>query len=181
MTVIYRNPGTEELPDIFRTSREPLAFHRKLPLYAPTPLVEAPAIAKKLGLGRVLVKDESRRFGMPSFKLLGASWATYRALVDHVGSEPESWDDVEDLRAWVAPLRPFALAAATDGNHGRAVARMAKLLGLEASVFVPAGTTRSRIEAIEGRGSELHRRRRGLRRGRRAVRGRSERALSRDR
>ena len=81
MTTIHRNIRTGPLPDTFRTSRAPIAFHEKLPLYAPTPLVDAPSIAQRLGLGRVLVKDESQRFGMPSFKLLGASWATYGALI----------------------------------------------------------------------------------------------------
>src|SRR5688500_9399961 len=57
-----------------------LAFHRALPGYRPTPLVEAPRAAEALGVERVLVKDESGRLGLPSFKVLGASWATYRAL-----------------------------------------------------------------------------------------------------
>jgi diaminopropionate ammonia-lyase len=60
------------------------AFHRQLPGYAPTPLVEAPALAKEVGVGRVLVKDESNRMGLPAFKILGASWATYRALLEHL-------------------------------------------------------------------------------------------------
>lgn len=153
MTTIVRNESTGPLPEGFRTSRKPLEFHEKLPHYAPTPLVDAPAIAERLGLARVLVKDESHRFGMPSFKLLGASWATYRALIDYLGRDPAPWVDIEGLREQVAPLRPFALAAATDGNHGRAVARMAKLLDFEARIFVPAGTTRARIEAIESEGA----------------------------
>jgi diaminopropionate ammonia-lyase len=97
-----------------------------------------------------LVKAESRRLGLPSFKILGASWATYRALVDHLGYEPEPWSNINELaRRHLDHLRPFALAAATDGNHGRAVAFMARLLGFEARIFVPAGTVAARIEAIE--------------------------------
>lgn len=153
MTTILANPSTGALPETFRTSSEPLGLHRKLPHYAPTPLIDAPAIAERLGIGRVLVKDESQRFGMPSFKLLGASWATYQALIDYIGRDPAPWADIDGLRDQVAPLRPFTLAAATDGNHGRAVARMAKLLGFEARVFVPEGTTRARIEGIESEGA----------------------------
>ena len=153
MTTIHKNTITDPLPDTLRTSREPIAFHEKLPLYAKTPLVDTPVIADRLGLGRVLVKDESQRFGMPSFKLLGASWATYRALVEVLGREPAPWSEIAELREACARLRPFALAAATDGNHGRAVARMAKLLDFEARIFVPTGTTAARIEAIEGEGS----------------------------
>ena len=81
MVRFVRNESTGSLPRGFQTSREPLELHRKLPHYAPTPLVDAPAIAMRLGLARVLIKDESKRFAMPSFKLLGASWATFRALV----------------------------------------------------------------------------------------------------
>ena len=82
MTTIIRNESTGALPDGFNTSPKPLELHEKLPHYAPTPLIDAPPIAERLGLSRVLVKDESQRFGMPSFKLLGASWATFRALVE---------------------------------------------------------------------------------------------------
>ena len=59
MTTVYRNTRTGPLPDTFHTSREPIAFHEKLPLYAKTPLVDTPSIAERLGLGRVLVKDEA--------------------------------------------------------------------------------------------------------------------------
>ncbi|GMR22153.1 MAG: diaminopropionate ammonia-lyase [Acidobacteriota bacterium] len=153
MTTIVRNESTGPLPDGFKTSPKPLELHEKLPHYAPTPLVDAPSIAERLGLSRVLVKDESQRFGMPSFKLLGASWATYQALINYIGRDPAPWVDIDGLREQVAPLRPFTLAAATDGNHGRAVARMAKLLGFEAKIFVPAGTTQARIDGIESEGA----------------------------
>lgn len=153
MTTIIRNESTGTLPEGFKTSPKPLEFHEKLPHYAPTPLFDAPPIAERLGLARVLVKDESQRFGMPSFKLLGASWATYRALIDYLGRDPAPWVDIDGLREQVAPLRPFALAAATDGNHGRAVARMAKLLDFEAKIFVPAGTSQARIDGIESEGA----------------------------
>ena len=121
-----------------------------MPAYEATLLIDAPAIATSLGVGRVLVKSESRRLGLPSFKILGASWATYRALVDHLGYEPEPWSNINELaRRHLDHLRPFTLAAATDGNHGRAVAFMARLLGFDARIFVPAGTVAARIDAIE--------------------------------
>jgi len=131
------------------------AFHRRMPGYAPTPLVDAPAIAGALGVARVLVKAETERLGLPSFKILGASWATYRALCDHRGAEPEPWSDLDELAERLAPMRPFALAAATDGNHGRAVAHMARRLGFAARIFVPEGTATARVEAIEGEGATV--------------------------
>jgi diaminopropionate ammonia-lyase len=113
----------------------PLAFHRTLPGYGPTPLVEAPAAAAALGVRRVLVKDESSRLGLPSFKVLGASWAIHRALQEQPGAT--------------------RLACATDGNHGRAVAYMARLRGLEATVLVPASMIEARRTAIAAEGARV--------------------------
>ncbi len=118
---------------------EVIAFHRSLDGYRPTPLVELPAAAASLGVGRVLAKDESSRLGLPAFKALGASWAMHRALASGVGA-----DGV-----------PVTFATATDGNHGRAVARMARLLGHRARVFVPEGVSAPAIAAIEGEGARV--------------------------
>ena len=100
------------------------------------------------------MKDESSRLGLPAFKMLGASWATYRSLVERLGFEPE-WSTIDELATALDPLRPLTLCSATDGNHGRAVARTAKLLGLAARIFVPAGTAEARITAIEGEGATV--------------------------
>ncbi len=112
-------------------------FHSGLPDYAPTPLTELPALAEDLGVGRVFVKDESSRLGLPAFKALGASWAIHRAL---------------SQRASDGPVR---LVTATDGNHGRAVARMARLLGHRAHVLVPQGVHPAAVAAITAEGAEV--------------------------
>ena len=114
---------------------DPVRFHRGLPGYRPTPLVEAPELAASLAVGRLLVKDESDRFGLPAFKILGASWAVERALADAV-----------DVRT---------LVAATDGNHGRAVARVAAQRGLAARIFVPAGVHPDAVAAIADEGASV--------------------------
>lgn len=132
-----------------------LRFHRTLPGYAPSPLVDAPAAAAALGVRRVLVKDESARLGMPSFKILGASWASFRALCALLDRAPETVAGLDELRAALAPRRPLELVAATDGNHGRAVARMAKLLGLTAHVLVPDDMVPARIAGIEEEGARV--------------------------
>ena len=74
--------GGQELPE-----QAPMRFHRRLPGYEETPLIDAPALAGALGVGKVLVKDESSRLGLPAFKVLGASWAVYRSLEERL---PES-------------------------------------------------------------------------------------------
>jgi diaminopropionate ammonia-lyase len=117
------------------------AFHAALPGYAPTPLAELPALAVELGVGRVFVKDESDRLGLPAFKILGASWAVDRILA---GRAPNGTAG-EQLR----------LVTATDGNHGRAVARAARQRGHRAHVVVPDGVHRAAIAAIVGEGAEV--------------------------
>jgi diaminopropionate ammonia-lyase len=133
---------------------DPRAFHHRLPGYAPTALHDAPTLAVPLGLGRVSVKDESSRLGLPSFKILGASFAIIRLLTARLGHEPE-WNDIGELRDALAPLGALTLVAATDGNHGRAVARMAALLGYRGHILVPSATATARIDAIVGEGATV--------------------------
>jgi diaminopropionate ammonia-lyase len=137
------------------TSSAPIDFHRRLPGYAPTPLIDAPEIARLLGLGQVLVKNESNRLGLPAFKILGASWAVYRALEQRLGRSFQPWQNIAELLPKIAPLRPLTLVTATDGNHGRAVAHVAALFGLRARIFVPAGTAPARIDGIASEGAEV--------------------------
>ena len=131
-------------------SRASLPFHRELPGYAPTPLRELPGLAARCGVSRVWLKDEGARLGLPAFKILGASWAASRMLAARLG-EPALAADLDALRARLGGAP--ALVTATDGNHGRAVARMAALLGLPARVFLPAGAAPARIAAIAGEGA----------------------------
>lgn len=150
------NPNAGEILAGPPPDREPLRFHSRLPGYGETPLVDAPRLADALGVGKVLVKDESNRLGLPAFKILGASWAVYRALEEQLGDEGfGDWETIEDLKARLEPLRPLSLVAATDGNHGRAVARVARMLGLGARIFVPGDMAAARREAIIGEGAEL--------------------------
>jgi diaminopropionate ammonia-lyase len=142
-------------------TRDPLAFHRRLPGYAPSSLREAPGIARDLGLDRLWIKDESERMGLPAFKILGASWAVYRALVEKLTERGEAesgsfaWTTLDDLARRLDPLKPLTLTCATDGNHGRAVARMARLIGLGAHIFVPADMAPARQAAIAGEGARV--------------------------
>ncbi|MGW3103822.1 pyridoxal-phosphate dependent enzyme [Streptomyces sp. NPDC001100] len=112
-------------------------FHAGLPGYAPTALTELPSMSAELGVDRVFVKDESARLGLPAFKALGASWAIHRVLARRTDG------------------RPVRLVTATDGNHGRAVARMARLFGQQAQVFVPRGVHPAAVTAIEDEGADV--------------------------
>jgi diaminopropionate ammonia-lyase len=131
------------------------AYHASLPGYAPTPLAEVPALAAELGVGRVLVKDESARLGLPAFKVLGASWAVRQVLARHAPGGTAPPPGLAGLRALAASWPDLVLVTATDGNHGRAVARMARLCGAPARVFVPAVTGPATRAAIAGEGAEV--------------------------
>lgn len=109
-------------------------FHQALPDYNVTPLVNLPQLAKDLGVGHVLVKDESHRFGLPAFKILGASWAIYRAVASKCGFP--STCSLEELGK-AAREAKLVLVTCTEGNWGRATARMARYLGIASTVYVP--------------------------------------------
>jgi len=102
------------------------AFHRALPGYAPTPLHD---------VGGARLKDESDRFGLPAFKVLGTSWAVERALAEFPSTH--------------------TLVAASAGNHGRAVARVARDRGLRARIYLPERSIPARREAIASEGAEV--------------------------
>jgi diaminopropionate ammonia-lyase len=124
-------------------------FHRTLPGYQPTPLRDLPALATELGVGRVLVKEESSRLGLPSFKVLGASYATVRALAERFGLPAATLDAVRSAVRGSG----VRLYAATDGNHGRAVAHTAALVGAAATIYYPPGVTEAAKKGIATEGA----------------------------
>lgn len=127
----HRRPAVLDSP-----SGDGAAFHAGMNGYRPSPLAEAPELAEALRVGRVLLKVETERFGLPAFKILGASWAAERLLAGRDGEA-------------------VTLVTATDGNHGRAVARVAKLRGLAAHILVPSGTAQARIDGILSEGAHV--------------------------
>lgn len=122
----HREPGSVPKPQVEGVR----AFHAGLPGYAPTPLHRLDG-----GSGEVRLKDESARFGLPAFKILGASWAVERVLRER----PET----------------RVLVTASSGNHGRAVAHVAGMRDLASRVFLPASTSASRAALIAGEGAEV--------------------------
>lgn len=129
-------------------------FHQQLPGYGPTRLVRLDEVAKELGVQAVYLKDESNRFSLPSFKILGASWAVFRAVARELGLALHT-DIVSMKKALASASRPLSLFAATDGNHGRAVARMGSDLEIPVEIYVPANTHAATIELIEGEGAKV--------------------------
>ncbi len=126
------------------------AFHKSFPQYTTTPLVQLKNMASHLGLKEVYVKDESYRFGLNAFKVLGGSYAMARYIAKQTGK------DVSNLPYEVLTSKQlkdeFGVATfftATDGNHGRGVAWAANKLGQKSVVFMPKGSTKTRLENIK--------------------------------
>ena len=134
--------------------RKARAFHESFPQYCVTPLVKLEQMARYLGLGQVYVKDESYRFGLNAFKVLGGSFAMARYIARQTGK------DVSELPYEVLTSgelkEEFGQATfftATDGNHGRGVAWAANKLGQKAVVLMPKGTTQTRLNNILAEGA----------------------------
>ncbi|MBT9776492.1 diaminopropionate ammonia-lyase [Clostridium sp. MCC353] len=124
-------------------------FHESFPQYSETPLARLDHMAEYLGLGEVYVKDESYRFGLNAFKVLGGSFAMARYIAQKTGKDvselPYSVLTSDKLREEFGQATFFT---ATDGNHGRGVAWAANKLGQKAVVFMPKGSTQTRLENI---------------------------------
>ncbi|KAI4908435.1 uncharacterized protein J4E92_010887 [Alternaria infectoria] len=110
-------------------------FHRSLPDYAVTPLIPLPDLAQQLGIGHILLKDESARLGLPAFKILGASWAIQVALTKKL-SLPTT-----------ATLDELGAAARKEGVE--------LYLGVKAVIFVPDFMDRATQEKIRGEGATV--------------------------
>ena len=112
-------------------------FFTEQPALAPTPLLSCDALARSLGIGRLVTKDETCRFGSNAFKAVGVAFATAR------------------LRAQGDIAAGDTLACASEGNHGRAVARAARELGCRARVYMSKRVAQPRIDAIKSEGAEV--------------------------
>ncbi|HCR84499.1 diaminopropionate ammonia-lyase [Muricomes intestini] len=131
------------------------AFHESFPQYSITPLVKLDKMAGRLGLKEVYVKDESYRFGLNAFKVLGGSFAMTRYIAQQVGKDvselPYNVLTSDELRKTFGQATFFT---ATDGNHGRGVAWAANKLGQKCVVLMPKGTTQTRLNNILAEGAQ---------------------------
>ena len=109
-----------------------------------------PELTAEFGVRAIFVKDESSRLGLAAFKVLGASWAIARLIAERTGANTE----LSSL-CRAAAGSGLHLVTATEGNHGRAVARLASLLKLPATVFVPAVMPPAAADAIAAEGADV--------------------------
>lgn len=132
------------------------AFHRSFPQYSITPLAKLDGMASELGLGGVYVKDESYRFGLNAFKVLGGSFAMGRYIAQQMGRDVgEMTYEYLTSPAFREEFGQATFFTATDGNHGRGVAWAANKLGQKAVVHMPKGSSQSRFDNIAKEGAQV--------------------------
>ena len=131
-------------------------LHQSIPAYARTPLVLLPALARRLGIGAVCVKDESKRFGLNAFKGLGGTYALYRVVCDKLGLDCRT-TTLEELQKPEnrEKISRMVFITTTDGNHGKGVAWAAGLLGAQAYIYMPRGSVEVRAQAIRDAGNAI--------------------------
>lgn len=132
------------------------AFHQSFPQYSITPLAKLGAMAKELGVKGIFVKDESYRFGLNAFKVLGGSFAMARYIAGELGKDVGEVDYAyltsPKLKEEFGQATFFT---ATDGNHGRGVAWAANQLGQKSVVHMPGGSVKSRFDNIAKEGAQV--------------------------
>ena len=132
------------------------AFHQSFPQYSETPLAQLNGMAAHLGLKGFFVKDESYRFGLNAFKVLGGSFAMANYIADALGRDVSEMTyqylTGDKLKEEFGQATFFT---ATDGNHGRGVAWAANKLGQKSVVLMPKGSTKTRFDNIAKEGAKV--------------------------
>lgn len=131
-------------------------FHRSFPQYQVTPLVELNQLASILGVKKIWVKDESYRFGLNAFKVLGCSYAMGKYISKKLNVDIAKLPFGEMIKEETKrKLGEITFVTATDGNHGRGVAWVANQLGQNAVVYMPKGSAKMRYDNIKKEGADV--------------------------
>lgn len=155
---IIKNPQNKKLGNINFLGEEQAdktrKFHSSFPMYKETPLTSLDALAEHLGIKKLYVKDESYRFGINSFKVLGGSYAMGRIIGQHMGVPEENvnFDYIKSPQV-KENIADMTFISATDGNHGRGVAWTAHQLGCKCVIHMPKNTVNERLENIRKEGA----------------------------
>ena len=131
-----------------------LTFQKSHPLYTNTPLISLNQLAKRLNVKSIHVKDESHRFGLNAFKVMGGIYAVGKYLADQLNKDINelSFEELKsaDVKQKVGEI---TFISATDGNHGRGIAWAARELGQKSIIYLPKESTKARLEAIRNEGA----------------------------
>lgn len=155
---LLQAPEGGSVPKYFseEAARKVQGFHRQLPGYQPTNLVRLSRLARSWGVKDVFIKDESTRFGLKAFKVLGGSYAVAYLMCEKLGLRLDEVDFATLVSDELHQrLGQITLTTATDGNHGRSIAWAAEQLGQQAVVYMPKGAARARVENIRSHGAAV--------------------------
>lgn len=125
--------------------------------YAPTPLVALNTLANTLGIAQVLYKHEGPRFGLGSFKALGAAYAALRVLQREISHQLGQGVSLSSIREGVHAeiCAKITLVSATDGNHGRSLAWGSQRFGVPCRIYIHAKVSETRAQAMRDLGAEV--------------------------
>ncbi|MCL1880136.1 MAG: diaminopropionate ammonia-lyase [Actinomycetia bacterium] len=157
--VANRMPADKDVPNLNLLAPGQVgkvrAFHASIPGYAPTPLAKLDGLAAYLGVKGIYVKDESYRFGLNAFKVLGGSFAVGNYIAQRLGKDISelSFERIISKQTRDA-IGDITFYTATDGNHGRGVAWAANRLGQKSVVLMPKGSSQARLENIRKEGAQ---------------------------
>ncbi|QOX64761.1 diaminopropionate ammonia-lyase [Anoxybacterium hadale] len=130
-------------------------FHETVPDYRSTPLVCLDALASHLGVGKIYIKDESKRFGLNAFKSLGGLYAVTRVICRELDLDIKQVTfpqlQTPDVKQKISNM---VFITATDGNHGRGIAWAASRYGCKSYIYMTKGTAQSRVDAVYAAGAE---------------------------
>ncbi len=152
-----RNSGDKASTDFIteKVVKEVRKYHKSFPKYEVTPLHSLSRLAKVLNVSQIWVKDESYRFGLNAFKVLGGSYAIGKYLSDKINLDMKDFTfDKLRTKEIKEKAGEITFVTATDGNHGRGVAWVAHQLGYKSVVYMPKGSAKSRLEDIRAEGAE---------------------------
>ncbi|WP_419656351.1 YgeX: putative diaminopropionate ammonia-lyase [Desulfosarcina variabilis str. Montpellier] len=153
-----QKPKNGNAPQAFseEIAEKVLRFHRQLPGYEPTRLISLKRLARTWGIEDIFVKDESTRFDLKAFKVLGGSYAVAQLICQKLGIRLAETDfpylTSDEARQRIGRI---TLTTATDGNHGRGIAWAAQQLRQDAVIYMPKGTVPSRVETIRAHGAKV--------------------------
>lgn len=130
-------------------------FHESFPVYQETPLVRLNRLAGELGVAGIYVKDESFRFGLNAFKVLGGSYAIGNYIAKKLGMDIDELPYEKMVSKEIKEKTgEITFISATDGNHGRGVAWTAHELGQKSIILMPKGSAMERLLNIRAAGAD---------------------------
>ena len=158
INIVHREHTTAGCPvEVFGLAQAKTVqkFHSSFPEYQPTPLADLKELAKAWGVASIHVKDESYRFGLNAFKVLGGSYCVASYIAKQLGIPVAelSYDLITSPQV-MEKLGQITFVTATDGNHGRGIAWTANRLGHKSVVYMPSGSALERLNNIKACGAD---------------------------